>query len=177
MSAADPLSVACPDCTAPAGTGCYTSNPVLDPTHAERRRIADLRALEHGTCALCGQAMVYGSVEGSPVDAWHPDETDAAACPPIPDPRTNWNRYAEAVNAGLTPGHPGVQHFLPAVPLTPEDLAIAQQGILRAASTDPICPECRSGKHPNCDGQAWDPTTDAPTTCACADAHHPGDPS
>lgn len=205
---ADPLSVPCPDCLVPAGQPCATSIDYLEGAHADRRRIADLRALEHGTCALCGRPMVRGSVEGSPVDAWHPAETDAAACPPIPDPRTDWDRYAMAVNLGLTPGHPGVEHFLPdpAPPASPgppldsdevpaterpasdpggavlaseADLAAMDaEAWLQIASTDddlPVCPECRAGKPPNCDGQAWDTTADAPTTCTCSDAGHPED--
>lgn len=111
---ADPLTVPCPDCGVPTGVECQTSIDYLTGAHADRRRTADLRALEHGTCALCGQPMVRGTVEGSPADAWHPDETDAAACPPIPDPRTDWNGYAEAVNAAALHGHPGLEHFTPA---------------------------------------------------------------
>lgn len=34
--------------------------------------------------------------------------------------------------------------------------------------TDTACPECRDGKHRNCDGTAWDDATDALTACACA---------
>lgn len=30
-----------------------------------------------------------------------------------------------------------------------------------------ICPECVQGKHPNCNGQAWDTDNDAPTACQC----------
>lgn len=33
--------------------------------------------------------------------------------------------------------------------------------------TGPVCPECRDGKHANCDGTAWDDHTDQPTHCAC----------
>ena len=29
------------------------------------------------------------------------------------------------------------------------------------------CPECRAGKHRNCDGTAWDQAADAPTPCPC----------
>lgn len=32
-----------------------------------------------------------------------------------------------------------------------------------------VCPECRQGKHVNCDGEAWDTEADQPTTCACAE--------
>lgn len=32
-----------------------------------------------------------------------------------------------------------------------------------------ICPECRAGKHRNCDGSAWDAENDVPTLCACTE--------
>lgn len=31
----------------------------------------------------------------------------------------------------------------------------------------PVCPECRDGKHGNCDGTAWDDHEDAPASCSC----------
>lgn len=31
----------------------------------------------------------------------------------------------------------------------------------------PICPECRQGKHMNCDGHAWDDEADRLTDCGC----------
>lgn len=31
-----------------------------------------------------------------------------------------------------------------------------------------ICPECRAGKHVNCNGQAWDSEKDEPTQCGCS---------
>lgn len=34
----------------------------------------------------------------------------------------------------------------------------------------PICPECRDGKHRNCDGTAWDDLRDQAASCTCA--HH-----
>lgn len=107
------LVVSCPwegGCGAPAGEPCRTSYG--DTVHAERRRLADLRALEHGACALCGRFMVRGSVEDALVDAWHPDPADHG-CPPLPDPRTDWNGYALALQQGLAPGHPGAEHFVP----------------------------------------------------------------
>lgn len=201
---ADPLTVACPDCAVPADTGCRFSDADwqrsdgLAVFHAERRRIADLRALEHGTCALCGQPMVRGSVEGAPVDAWHHQEADAAACPAFPSPQEDWNGYATLVNLGLSPGHPGVEHFVP-TPETPDALL----GVVTPPETDsagvpladqppgtwdradyeggdpdtgpiPVCPECRNGKHPNCDGTAWDVDADAPTSCRCSHGSHRG---
>lgn len=29
-------------------------------------------------------------------------------------------------------------------------------------------PECRDGKHPNCDGRGWDPDTDEACECPCS---------
>lgn len=114
---ADALAVPCPDCAVPAGTACRTSVGALEgETHAERRRVAYLRSLEQGTCALCGRLMVRGT---DPVIAWHPDPDAAAACPVLPDPSTDWNAYAEAVNAGLSPGYPGTEHFVPTPTLDP----------------------------------------------------------
>ena len=37
---------------------------------------------------------------------------------------------------------------------------------------EPSCPECRVGKHDNCDGGAWDLDTDEPTYCRCAADNH-----
>lgn len=34
----------------------------------------------------------------------------------------------------------------------------------------PDCPECTAGKHTNCDGTTWNPTTDQPQPCPCT--HH-----
>ncbi len=43
--------------------------------------------------------------------------------------------------------------------------------------TDPSrlrpCPECRAGKHGNCDGVTWDDVTDSPAKCPCT--HEPVD--
>lgn len=36
----------------------------------------------------------------------------------------------------------------------------------------PVCPECRNGKHGNCDGEAWNDLLDMPVACDCAAAHH-----
>lgn len=118
---ADPLTVECSDCAMPAGTTCSVGaifrngeTPEPDspvPAHANRQRLADLRDLDHGVCDLCSRPMVRGSIEGSPIDAWHPDETDAAACPDMGDPKTDWDRYATNINLGVLPGHPGVEHF------------------------------------------------------------------
>jgi hypothetical protein len=121
MSSVDPITVGCPDCAVPAGRQCSSA---LNQSHAGRQRLADLRALEQGLCALCGQWMVRGSVEGSPADAWHPDPDHAAACPPMPDPAKDWPAYAAAINLGQIAGHPGIEHFLAAdllIPLYPEE--------------------------------------------------------
>lgn len=34
------------------------------------------------------------------------------------------------------------------------------------------CPECRQGKHPNCDGTTWDLQADGPAACPCAEGGH-----
>lgn len=34
------------------------------------------------------------------------------------------------------------------------------------------CPECKAGKHPNCDGHAWDTKADRQTSCPCAMSGH-----
>ena len=72
----------CPACLAPAGVSCG------EQPHTDRIIAAQAQALTRGRCALCGQPMVHGSLDGAPTDAWHPDPTDAAACPRIPDPAT-----------------------------------------------------------------------------------------
>lgn len=108
----DPLSVRCLDCLAPAGTPCRTNTDA--EVHATRTRTAQLRALEQGTCSLCGRFMVRGSIDGAPVDAWHPDEADHG-CPVMPNPQTDWDAYAAQINLGYRPGHPGLEHFQPAV--------------------------------------------------------------
>ena len=96
----------CPACLAPAGVSCG------EQPHTDRIIAAQARNLTHGRCALCGQPMVHGSLDGAPIDAWHPDPDDAAACPRIPDPAHDWEAYATATNLGLTPGHPGAEHFV-----------------------------------------------------------------
>lgn len=116
----DPLTVACPDCLAPPGTGCYfgsSSDWPAGQVHAERTRVVTLRTTERGTCALCGQPMIR-TPDG---DAWHPVGALTTPCPVLPDPHTHWNDYAAAINSGLEPGRPGAQHFVP----TPD---IAQHG-------------------------------------------------
>lgn len=35
-----------------------------------------------------------------------------------------------------------------------------------------FCRECAEGKHPNCDGTAWDNEADAPAECTCPDRGH-----
>jgi hypothetical protein len=45
--------------------------------------------------------------------------------------------------------------------------------VLDARDHDRTCPDCKTGKHNNCDGTAWDNLTDAPTDCRCPE--HPVD--
>lgn len=151
---ADPLTVKCDECEAAPGVSCRT-NYGTEAIHLDRQRLTDLRSLERGTCGLCGQWMVRGSVLGSTADAWHPDTTDADACPVLPDARTDWNAYATAVNLGLRPGYPGLEHFRP-------DLDPAS-----------VCPECRQGKCANCTFTV--PVGDGPQVlpCPCGTAGHP----
>jgi hypothetical protein len=40
----------------------------------------------------------------------------------------------------------------------------------------PLHPECRDGKHLNCEGGAWDDQADALTACTCA-CHTPEEPA
>lgn len=35
----------------------------------------------------------------------------------------------------------------------------------------PVCPECKAGKHGNCEGITWDFDTDTLTTCGCREPH------
>lgn len=39
--------------------------------------------------------------------------------------------------------------------------------ILSKPKTPAICPECKAGKHDNCDGTAWDEEKDELTECFC----------
>ena len=144
---ADALKVQCPDCQAPTDVPCYTSY-AAGTIHADRQRAADLRALERGTCALCGSLLVRDPSQ----EVWHPNPEDQS-CPPLPDARTHWNDYARALQAGVSPGHPGAEHFLP----DPGSVA----------PTPVVCPECRDGKCQNCDGRALHPVTDLIVTCDC----------
>lgn len=38
---------------------------------------------------------------------------------------------------------------------------------------DEACPECRAGKHGNCNGDTWNDDLDRPDVCPCFDAGHP----
>lgn len=107
---ADVLTVPCTDCLAVVGIECYSSIG----THASRRYAAARQHLERGTCALCGRWLVRGSVDGGPVEVWHPVTSHAAVCPPMPDPAQDWNGYALALQSGTRPGHPGAKHFVAA---------------------------------------------------------------
>jgi hypothetical protein len=35
-----------------------------------------------------------------------------------------------------------------------------------------LCPECRAGKHGNCDGTGWDIDADERVPCPCLDESH-----
>jgi hypothetical protein len=35
-----------------------------------------------------------------------------------------------------------------------------------------LCPECRAGKHRNCDGTGWDIDADERVPCPCPDESH-----
>lgn len=37
--------------------------------------------------------------------------------------------------------------------------------------TEP-CPDCKAGKHPNCDGGSWDVIADGPAPCPCQQNNH-----
>lgn len=194
------LTVACEDCRAPIGLPCRTG--IDGATHGQRRRAADLAALDRGVCRLCGRFMVAGTVEGQPRDAWHPMPADQG-CPDLPDPTQDWNKYAGMINRGLTPGHPGLEHFIPVPGIQPDDLAAAvtpaevaacwcvkyPEDAALPASALPghtpdcpnaqpprhDCPECRGGKHQNCTFTI--PVGDGPEVvpCSCAARSHKED--
>lgn len=69
---------------------------------------------EVGTCDLCGQEMVR-----TPDDCWHPFNV-RRACPPEPPSMRGGDPGAIAAwqefhAAGLRPGRPGREHFVPSV--------------------------------------------------------------
>lgn len=156
VRAAVALTVPCSECHAPPGTPCRSNYD--GTTHGERLQLADLRSLDQGTCGLCGRWMVRGTVLDAPLDAWHPVPDDAADCPVLPDPATDWTGYAAAINLGQAPGHPGLEYFRPAL------------------DPDKTCPECRQGKCGNCTFTV--PVGDGPEVipCACGTAGHPSAP-
>ncbi|MGU3358197.1 hypothetical protein ACLBWJ_13160 [Microbacterium sp. M4A5_1d] len=56
--------------------------------------------------------------------------------------------------------------------------ATTKEPTVTTEPTPPVCPECVAGKHPNCDGTAWDDVADAVAGCACsAHATEPTEPS
>lgn len=170
----NPLDVTCPSCHAGPGTPCNVRSAPGDH-HADRTTAAQATQLTHGTCRLCGQPLVYGTLGDHTDTAWHPDPADAAACPPMPDPTTSWDAYARALQSGVRPGEPGTDNFIPHDAAEQGHPALLGTLTLTAGGPpDPVCPECRAGKHTNCDGTAWDQAADAPTTCACHTADHPG---
>lgn len=110
----DPLTVDCPDCLAKTGHACYISEVYDGGSHATRHQVAVYAALERGTCGLCGHVLVRGSLPNDDATVvYHPVEADRTTCPPMPDPSTDWNAYAKLLNAGVKPGYPGVEHFIP----------------------------------------------------------------
>jgi hypothetical protein len=151
---ADPLTVTCPDCGAAPETACYVSSGNAaggfdgagETTHANRVDLADV---ERGRCALCGLTLYQ--LNGK---RWHAGKS--TACPPLPDPNTDWNAYAIRLQEGVAPGDPGAINFL-----TPD------QG---------CCPECRNGKHSNCDRTTLYPS-DALGPCLCDASHDGRDPA
>jgi hypothetical protein len=52
------------------------------------------------------------------------------------------------------------------------DLADEVRAALRGEAPEPKCPECKAGKHINCDGQAWDDDADQAVTCVCREVGH-----
>jgi hypothetical protein len=99
MTGHDPLTVACPDCTVPAGTLCTIRPGAATTWHRTRMDAARHAAAAPGTCGLCHQPL------------HRLDPTDAAACPPIPDPLTDPQGWAMATNLGYSTGHPGIEHW------------------------------------------------------------------
>lgn len=55
------------------------------------------------------------------------------------------------------------------VPPIPEVLALREP--VARVEVQP-CPECRAGKHSNCDGSSWDFAKDEGAPCPCADTGH-----
>lgn len=113
------IRVKCPDCEAPRGQGCRfgtvtgaDSDTTIDAAdipqtavHAGRR---DLAFTVRGTCLLCGLLLLHDLRSDR---VWHPTLI-TEACPPLPDPRTDWNAYALALQQGAVPGEPGIENFV-----------------------------------------------------------------
>lgn len=55
------------------------------------------------------------------------------------------------------------------------DTSSGSPDLLRRVAYDYFCPECKAGKHDNCDGTAWDDQADEETACPCSTTitHHP----
>lgn len=51
-------------------------------------------------------------------------------------------------------------------PLPPDIVEAIRQQV-----RGPVCPDCRDGKHHNCEHQAWDLERDMPVPCACGATH------
>ena len=106
----DPLTVDCPDCAVAPGRDCTIRPGAATPWHRSRYDRARHAAAVPGTCLLCGRTLHRLT---DPDDAVHIDPTDAAACPPIPNPFVDYDGWATATNLGLAAGHPGIENWSP----------------------------------------------------------------
>lgn len=130
LSAYDVITrVGCPDCQAAPGAPCMFggTDQQGDPwpataVHGSRR---DLALTERGTCKLCGLLLLRKDGR-----VWHP-EVITTSCPQMPDPGTDWNGYARAVQAGTVPGEPGVEAFIPEDELPIDPKAVAEGIVLQ----------------------------------------------
>jgi hypothetical protein len=168
----NPFLVPCPPaggCGVPAGTRCRIGNPRIDnetgdAVHAARRDAARIRTATHGTCTLCGRLMLQMTDPDQTRHAVADDAGPIPMCPPI-STEPGIREYTPSGAAQFTRS--------PVQPAQPVD----QPNPPPPTTYDPlpaICPECVQGKHRNCDGQAWDPVADEPTTCGCTAEDHDG---
>lgn len=134
----DVLSVTCPDCMAHEGEDCRFANPeFVGSVHANRRDRYRWRSAEYGTCALCHQRMRRAH---DPDDAWHPKGDDMRPCPVEPD-RDDFQGWARFIAAGLQPGRPGLEHFVPNTiqgPTGQPAVDLAEQGRRLASERDDL---------------------------------------
>lgn len=158
----DPLTVPCPSCLAPAATDTTAGVPC---DHTDRVPAARVAAAVEGVCGLCGDRLVRLT---HPDEAVHP--TENPTCPPMPDPTTDWNGYAAALNAGVRLGYPGIENFVPA-PEAPSAAHAAASAGATSLGGLPLCPECAQGKVLNCAQQALN-DLDGLVPCANAGRQH-----